>query len=118
MIVEYDLIPYPRKLWIVKDEDFDKIKTKFSILDSDIEDINEEIDEYNGFVLTCCKNKYKGYLVFLNKEYDNQVLVHEALHVSLTLFADCGIEISPNMDQEPLCYLTEYIFNLLARQNE
>lgn len=114
MIKEYNLIPYPRKLWIVKNEDFEKIQSKFSILSDDVESILEDLDDMDAFVITCRKDRYEGYLVFINGECDDSILVHEALHVSLTLFADCSMEISPNMDQEPLCYLTEYIFKLLT----
>lgn len=116
MIKEFEINPYPRKLWIAVGENFDIIKSKFHFNDSQDKDFTQQIIEtdYDGIVFDVTKNDYKGYLVFLINSHD-LVLVHEASHVVLSIYADCGMVLDPDMDQEPFCYLVEYIFNLLKK---
>lgn len=115
MITEHVLNPYPRRIWVSFNEDFDKIKLDFQFLyEQDLQLTNEEInDRYNAIVFRVSKNNNFGYLVFIANYDSNRVLVHESLHVALQVYLDCSMEIAPQMDQEPLCYLTEYVFSLL-----
>lgn len=115
MIIEHILDPYPRRMWVAIDEDFDKIKSEFKFLcQKDCEMSNDEIiNLYDAFVFDVSKDNYLGYLIFIITTNSNKILVHESLHVSLSIYIDCNMEISPKMDQEPLCYLTEYIYSLL-----
>lgn len=114
MIKEYDLIPYPRKMWVVKGENYDQIKESFTLEEGDYELTDEEInDKWNALVIPCSKDDRLGYLVFITDDCSPSDLVHEALHVSLCVYEDCSMKLEPGMDQEPLCYLTEHIWDLL-----
>ena len=115
MIVEHRINPYPRTMWIAVGEDFDKIKSEFQFAyESDSQMTNKEIDnEFDALVFKVSKNDLAGFLVFIVTNNSNRTLVHEALHVALHIYEDCDMEIKPGMDQEPLCYLTEYIYSLL-----
>lgn len=102
-------------MWIAVGENFDRIKSEFRfIYNSDSEMTNKELNnEYDASVFQVLKNNLAGFLVFIVTTDSNRVLVHEALHVALHIYEDCDMEIKPGMDQEPLCYLTEYIYSLL-----
>ena len=115
MIVEHRINPYPRTMWVAVGEDFDKIKSEFQfVYESDSEMTNKKIvDEYDAIVFRVSKDNKAGFLVFIVSDDSNRILVHEALHVALHIYEDCDMEIKPGMDQEPLCYLTEYIYSLL-----
>ena len=112
MITEHRINPYPRTMWVAVGEDFDKIKSEFQfVYESDSEMTNEKInDEFEALVFRVSKDNKTGFLVFIVTDDSNRTLVHEALHVSLHIYEDCNMEIKPGMDQEPLCYLTEYIY--------
>lgn len=115
MIKECELLPYPRKMWIARGEDYDEIKKQFSMSPEDYDLTNEEINsKWKAVVFTCDKDNYAGYLVFITDDCDDGDLVHESLHVSMSVYEDCSIAIKPGMDQEPLCYLTEHIWRLLT----
>ena len=115
MIVEHRINPYPRTMWVAVGEDFDKIKSGFQFAyESDTKMTNEKInDEFDALVFRVSKNDLAGFLVFIVTSNSSRTLVHEALHVALHIYEDCDMEIKPEMDQEPLCYLTEYIYSLL-----
>ena len=114
MITEHKINPYPRKMWVAVGEDFDKIKSEFRFMyESDPEITNKKIvDEYDAIVFKVSKDKKTGFLVFIVTD-SNRTLVHEALHVALYIYEDCGMDLRPGMDQEPLCYLNEYIYSLM-----
>lgn len=115
MITEHRINPYPRTMWVAVGEDFDKIKSEFQFTyESDSKMTNKEIyDEFNALVFRVSKNDLAGFLVFIVTNNSNRTLVHESLHVALHIYEDCDMEIKPGMDQEPLCYLTGYIYSLL-----
>lgn len=115
MIVEHKINPYPRTMWVVVGEDFDKIKSEFQfVYESDSEMTNKKIvDEYDAIVFRVSKNNLAGFLVFIVTDNSNRTLVHEALHVALHIYEDCDMDLRPGMDQEPLCYLDEYIYSLI-----
>lgn len=115
MIAEHRINPYPKTMWIAVGEDFDKIKSEFQFMyESDTKMTNEKINyEFDALVFRVSKNDLAGFLVFIVTNNSNRTLVHEALHVALYIYEDCDMEIKPGMDQEPLCYLTEYIYSLL-----
>lgn len=115
MITEHRLNPYPRIMWVAVGEDFDKIKSEFQFMyEADSEITNKKIvDDYNAIVFRVSKNNQAGFLVFIVDNDSNRTLVHEALHVALHIYEDCDMDLRPGMDQEPLCYLDEYIYNLI-----
>lgn len=115
MIVEHKINPYPRTMWVVVGEDFDKIKSEFQfVYESDSKMTNKKIvDEYDAIVFRVSKNNLAGFLVFIVTDNSNRTLVHEALHVALYIYEDCDMDLRPGMDQEPLCYLDEYIYSLI-----
>lgn len=116
MIKEFILNPYPRKLWIVKEEKFEDIEDlfEFSLEGLEIPDI----EDAEGITFVCTKDSYCGYMVFITDNASDSTLVHEATHVVLSLYRDCGIELHEDMDQEPFCYLLEYIYKLLSGQDD
>lgn len=115
MIVEHRINPYPRTMWVAVGEDFDKIKSEFQfVYESDSEMTNKKIvDEYDAIVFRVSKDNKVGFLVFIVTDDSNRIFVHEALHVSLHIYEDCDMDLRPGMDQEPLCYLDEYIYSLM-----
>lgn len=115
MIVEHRINPYPRTMWVAVGEDFDKIKSEFQfVYESDSEMTNKKIvDEYDAIVFRVSKDNKVGFLVFIVTDDSNRIFVHEALHVALHIYEDCDMDLRPGMDQEPLCYLDEYIYSLM-----
>lgn len=114
MITEHILEPYPRIMWVAFEEDFDKIKSNFQMHEQDSELTHNEIaNKYDAIVFRVYKDDNNGYLVFIINSSPNRILVHESLHVALDIYQDCGMEVNVQMDQEPLCYLVEYIYSLL-----
>lgn len=114
MIKEYKIEPYPRRLWVVSNENFDEIKDQFKFWD----DINGYTHEYiicnfSAVVFRCSKDDYAGYLVFVTDEYNDSDLVHETGHITLSIYEDCDMELKRGMDQEPFCYLLSYIYKLI-----
>ena len=115
MIVEHRINPYPRIMWVAVGEDFDKIKSEFQfVYKSDSEMTSKKIvDEYDAIVFRVSKDNKAGFLVFIVTDDSNRTFVHEALHVTLHIYEDCDMDLRPGMDQEPLCYLDEYIYSLI-----
>ena len=115
MIVEHRINPYPRTMWVAVGEDFDKIKSEFQfVYESDSEMTNKKIvDEYDAIVFRVSKDNKAGFLVFIVTDDSNRTFVHEVLHVALYIYEDCDMDLRPGMDQEPLCYLDEYIYSLI-----
>lgn len=112
MIVEHRINPYPRTMWVAVGEDFDKIKSEFQfVYESDSEMTSKKIvDEYDAIVFRVSKDNKAEFLVFIVTDDSNRTFVHEALHVALHIYEDCDMDLRPGMDQEPLCYLDEYIY--------
>lgn len=115
MITEHRINPYPRVMWVAVGEDFDKIKSEFQFMyESDFKMTNKKIvDEYDAIFFQVSKDSKAGFLVFIVTDDSNRTLVHEALHVALHIYEDCDMDLRPGMDQEPLCYLDEYIYSLM-----
>ena len=84
------------------------------IIESDSEMTSKKIvDEYDAIVFRVSKDNKAGFLVFIVTSNSSRTLVHEALHVALHIYEDCNMDLRPGMDQEPLCYLDEYIYSLI-----
>lgn len=116
MIIEHKLNPYPRMMWVVKDENFDDIKKDFKLNPEDEELTNDEIEEdCNAIVFECTKDGFLGFMVFIASNCEDGTLVHEAVHVAFHVYEACSMKLEPGMDQEPFCYLTEYIYKLLEQ---
>lgn len=115
MIVEHRINSYPRIMWVAVGEDFDKIKSEFQfVYESNSEMTNKKIvDEYDAIVFRVSKDNKAGFLVFIVTDDSNRTFVHEALHVALHIYEDCDMNLRLGMDQEPLCYLDEYIYSLM-----
>lgn len=119
MIAEYKLNPYPRRMWVVKGESFDDIKSQFVLDKEDSELTDEQIrEDWDAVVFRCTKDKYLGYLVFITDNYSQETLVHEASHITLNIYIDCQMRMDQEMDQEPFAYLVEYIYHLLRTSIE
>lgn len=116
MIKEVELIPYPRMMWIAKNENFDNLKEVFEFIsEEDLSLTNEKIVKtWNAIVFEVNKDNRTGYLVFICSNYEDSNLVHEAVHVALNVYEDCSMELNSGMDQEPLAYLIEYVYKKLA----
>lgn len=115
MIIEHKINPYPRIMWVAVGEDFDKIKSEFQfVYEDDSKMTNKKIvDECDAVVFRVSKDNKAGFLVFIVTDDSNRTFVHEALHVALHIYEDCNMDLRPGMDQEPLCYLDEYIYSLM-----
>lgn len=114
MIKELDLTPYPRKLWIVRNESIENLKSKFDLDELQCDMIDSE--SYCGLALSTSKNKNAGYMVILYDEATLSTCLHEAIHVVMDLYSDLEMNISNDMDQEPFAYYVEYVFNLLSNE--
>ena len=117
MIKTVTLNPYPRIMWVAKEENYDTLKEVFVFNnENDLVDTHQDIiDRYNAVVLNVSKDELAGYLVFICPECEGKHLVHEAVHVALNVYEDCSMELKSDMDQEPLAYLIEYIYTELTK---
>lgn len=111
---EYNLIPYPRKLWISKNiNEIEKIKSEFILSEEDIKYL--ESDDYDGLCIPNVMRKSDekvGYILIFEK-LDDDIIIHEVFHVLFNLYLDMGMQISIDMDQEPFAYYCGYLFNLI-----
>lgn len=116
MIFEHSINPYPRKLWVATNVSFDTVKEDFKFDSVEDESLtNKYINEhYDAVMFTVSHNNNKGYLLFITPTVNIFILSHEALHVALCIFEDCNMILSVGMDQEPLCYLQEYLFKIIT----
>lgn len=114
MIKEFQLTPYPRKLFVIKDEDFDQIKDQFEI-DEDEEIDDKFVTSYAASTILASKDGDAGYIVYITRTTEDSHLVHESVHVAIYLYEDICAEIKKGMDQEPFAYLVEHIYTLLKQ---
>lgn len=101
MIKEFQLTPYPRKLFVIKDED-EEIDDKF-------------VTSYAASTILASKDGDAGYIVYITRTTEDSHLVHESVHVAIYLYEDICAEIKKGMDQEPFAYLVEHIYTLLKQ---
>lgn len=116
MIKVVDLVPYPRKLFLVKKESRDKVEERFTINNS----LFSEIDNPNNTMITFSTvvekdTKDLGFLVYFgNTKVSYRTFCHEAVHVAIDLFRDIREDVTYEC-QEPFAYLVEYIFECIRK---
>lgn len=110
MIHEFDLVLYPRKLWITYDATPKELNRKFPYGDDCGNPFEEESQNYASTYVTADRNKYKGALiVFENKEAMNcKTIAHESVHAAGYICYTVGIQADFKND-EAFAYLTGYI---------
>lgn len=116
MIKEIQLIPYPRKFWIVKNESLKQIEKEFDLSDNQKDVIKSNTFKSLALQVTKKCNNHVGYMVILTDDSDRFSNIHESLHVVLDMYNDLGMEINHDMDQEPFVYYVEYIVKLLENE--
>lgn len=116
MIKEIQLIPYPRKFWIVKDESLKNLEKEFNLSDDQKDLIKSDTFKALELQITKKCNDHIGYMVILTDDSDRFSNIHESIHVVLDMYSDLGMEVNYNMDQEPFTYYIEYIFKLLENE--
>lgn len=115
MIKIVNITPYPRQMFLVKDEAIEGIYKRFSRTDNrtyNLEDINGRCGAVFNQIIDNNTNKL-GFLVYFPRtDVPDKTLVHEMIHVLLDTFEEIDEQISYDC-QEPIAYLAEYIFNEL-----
>lgn len=113
MIKEYQIEPYPRRLWVTNASDLEEVRKEYSF----ICEVTDEQVESSASLVIPAKNKdnYYGYFVIINEDCESRHLVHEAIHIALDVYRDCDCSINEEMDQEPFAYLVESIYNKLKQ---
>lgn len=113
MIQTFNIEPYPKKLWVAKNEDWEKLYALFRY-DCDVSDITQNTLDNEASALTFPRvtdsKGVGGYLVFLSDCCKIQHVAHEAAHVAIHIYEDCLIQLKVGMDSEPFAYLLESIF--------
>lgn len=118
-IHEFNLTPYPRKLWVIKKWTEKELKEAFCRYDGgevdwDLDD-NENLIEAKVIPKVQFKeSEYLGIVVLLKPNVKNKILAHESGHIALSLFDEIDSYANPN-DQEPFCYLLGYIYDCLEQ---
>jgi hypothetical protein len=118
-IHEFNLTPYPRKLWVIKKWTEKELKEAFCRYDGgevdwDLDD-NENLIEAKVISKVQFKeSEYLGIVVLLKPNVKNKILAHESGHIALSLFDEIDSYANPN-DQEPFCYLLGYIYDCLEQ---
>ncbi len=117
MIYEYDLNPYPRKLWVTFDATAKELNEMFPEGDTNGIPFKEFPETINAVVE--CVRRLKpdpkgGYLIrFKDNNPDFGIIAHESGHVCFELYD--YIYQNNIKDQEPFCYLLEYICNIVVK---
>ena len=113
MIKSYELMIYPRKLFVSVGYDEDEIRSSFVESDGkalSFEDI--DIDLIDGLTVTEVKEvkgRDLGVLIIIKDPEDLSVLVHESAHAANSICEQFGMKIQPDND-ESYCYLIQFIF--------
>lgn len=117
---EYELIPYPRKLWveIMSDETLEKIIEEFEY---NIDDEDERIIKKNHFnqkgASTCnVENKDTGMfgviVLFSPAKFEAKTFAHEAFLVVDFLVDSLGLDYVKNTGNEHIAYMIEHVVSL------
>lgn len=113
MIQAFNIEPYPKKLWVAKNENWEMLHA-FFCYDCDVSDITQNTLDNEASALTFPKvtdsKGAGGYLVFLSDCCKIQHVAHEAAHVAIHVYEDCFMQLKVGMDSEPFAYLLESIF--------
>ena len=118
VIYEYDLVPYPRKLWVVIGADYEFIKNKFKWNKKDDGSMEFPADDpwsATSAALTFGDIEDKatqdyGILLWIMNDLDNRDIVHESFHILSTLFDEMGISYDAN-NQEVFSYPMAQIYS-------
>ena len=75
MIKEVQLVPYPRKFWIVRDESLEHLEEEFNLTENQKDLISS--DEFKALELPVSKksNNHAGYMVILTDESDTSLII-------------------------------------------
>lgn len=110
MIKRFDCGVYPRLLWVASSDCAKAIRRKFTYRDgSEVDDLD---DENVGTCVTVTERKTGryGYLLVFSNDCDMSTVVHESNHAALHILKDVGAGRHIASDQEPFCYLSDWVF--------
>jgi hypothetical protein len=118
-IHEFNLTPYPRKLWVIKKWTEKELKEAFCRYNGD--EIDWDLDDSDSpfSIRVAPRVQYKdtgmfGILVLMKSNAPNKDLAHDAGHIAISLFDEIG-SYANSQDQEPFCYLLGYIYDCLEQ---
>ena len=74
-----------------------------------------EVDNYSAFTYKDKRNNTDLYRVFVTKNVEPSVIVHESVHIANFIFNNTGIQPSLTND-EVQAYLTGWIFEQINKQ--
>ena len=114
-MIEYELIPYPRKLWveILSEETINKIIKDFVYTDNT--KITKDDFEVGGASTKDVINKKGNYgilVVFSPEAINSPTFAHEAFHVVDFIVDACGLDYVRNTGNEHIAYLIGYVVRL------
>lgn len=121
-IFEFNPTIYPRRLWVVKCEDLEFIKSKFCHRNGEELELFEE-DEDNFPVCTTFRSVQEketgnfGVLVCIYGRMHIGHISHEAYHIASEIFRDIGAEHDID-NQEPAAYLIGWCARCITSANE
>lgn len=117
MIKEFQLAPYPRKLFVAINETMSEIRKQFTLDETIVDTSDKELlDGAACITFTVSKDDFAGYLVYILENTNNSYLVHEAVHVVLNLYSE--IDANGLDDQEPFAYMVEDVFKKILEVYE
>lgn len=116
---EFDLTPYKRKLWVVKNGDAKTLNESFNDKENKpLENYFLDIKYFAGYVsekvLIKKDTGYFGIVVNITSGIKNKEIAHEAIHVVGTLFGNVGVDFDFN-NQEPFTYIAEYVYDCIEK---
>lgn len=124
MTQEFDLCPYPLKLWIVARSTADDINGRFTCYNDRNAKVVEDAEDddrksYLAFVSNVVDSETYdiGLLVVLNDEEDIDAgtIAHGSFHVADKVRQHVGLEFSLDGDNEHIAYLIGYVARCIEK---
>ena len=128
MIKKYVNEIYPRRLWVLGEDDFDKFRKEFRIDDGEGSEIDENALYNKGALTIRCyelKSRELGCAIILRENWDYtlpmilDIVAHEACHATIHTSSTLGVGCSDD-NSEPFCYLIGFYARCIGHyiQNE
>lgn len=118
MIEKYDIVIYPRHLFVAMERDKEEVKEKFLNEDEEpfsLEDLSTDTTDAFTYKLVLEKGTLDyGVLVMLTKTATVDIYVHEAVHCATAVFKQIGIMLDEDND-EPLAYFIQFLFRCINK---
>ncbi len=118
-IHQWSMIPYPRKLWVVKTKN--PIELAETFYDSECEELSltQTFEKINAFVMKAVHKETRemGYIVCIIRKMTVATCCHESFHVCDFLCDDIGLETSAGGSNEHYAYLIGWVADKIWQVN-